>query len=344
MYPLTWTIVVSVALLSVLEPVQARRPTNVGTNDLAFLEPWFNVEKQDRDTLAQRGVVVHSLPASNKQISIVATCAVDISPDEVVARVSALGYEKRDELVSVRFSEPPTAADLAPLTLDQGDIDRLRACRPGKCALNVGDHEMSAMHLALTQHPESAADVHTAFRQMILARLAQYRSGGLAALPEYHDRSDPVQPAAVFSDILQQIPYLRVHLPGVAEYLKLFPFTDTTRAATSLHWSKVIVNNKPLVVITHLATFQPEPGPRVPTVLTVSKTVYASRYLDGELTLWMLFAPGDAPSYFVYVTRSELDTLGGTFSNLKRTAIEGRMKEAAAGALVSLRDRLERRP
>jgi hypothetical protein len=167
---------------------------------------------------------------------------------------------------------------------------------------------------------------------------------GVAALPEYHDRPDPVQPAAVFSDILQQTPYLHMHLPAVAEYLKRFPFTDTTGVATSQRWSKVIVNNKPVVAITHLMAFQPEPGPRVPTALTVSKTVYASRYLNGELTLWMLFAPDDASSYLVYVTRSELDTLGGTFSNLTRTAIEGRMKEAAARALVSVRDRLERRP
>ncbi len=105
------------------------------------------------------------------------------------------------------------------------------------------------------------------------------------------------------------------------------------------------VNNKPVVVINHLTTFRPEPGPRVPTVLTVSQTIYASRYLNGELTLWMLFAPGNASSsYVVYVTRSELDTLGGTFSGLKRSAIESRMKEAAAGAWASWRDRLERRP
>ena len=136
-----------------------------------------------------------------------------------------------------------------------------------------------------------------------------------------------------------------MHLPAVAKYLERFPFTGPTGTATSLHWSKVMVNNKPVVAITHLTTFQPVPGPRVPTVLTVSQTVYASRYMNGELTLWMLFAPGDgSSSYLVYVTRSELDALGGAFSNLKRTAIEGRMKEAAAGALVSWRDRLERRP
>lgn len=320
-------VVLSLALLSVLEP-----------HDLSFLEPWFTVEQKDRDTLAQRGVVVHGLPASDKQIGIVATCAVDMAADELAARASAIGMSaigniKRSELMTGRFSEPPTLDDLARLTLDQGDIDRLRLCRPGECALNLADHEMSALQLALTRHSEASTGVQDAFRRVILARLARYQSGGLAALPAYHDRREPVQPAAVFAAIRQQIPYLRMHVPAVGEYLERFPSTDTTGAATSLHWSKMIVNNKPVVVINHLTTFRPEPGPRVPTVLTVSQTIYASRYLNGELTLWMLFAPGTASSYVVYVTRSELDALGGTFSGLKRTAIEGRMKEAAAQAL-----------
>lgn len=338
-------IVLGVALLSAVEPLQARRQTNASVKDLAFLEPWFTVEQEDRDTLAQRGVVVHGLPASNKQISIVATCAVDVSANELVARVNGIGNVTRGDLVTGRFSEPPTLDDLAPLTLDQGDIARIRACRPGACALNLADHEMSDLQRALTQHPEAPTAVQSAFRRVLLSRLARYQSGGLAALPAYHDRRDPVQPAGVLSAIRQQMPYLQGHLPAVVAYLERFPFTDTTGTVTSARWSQMIVNNKPVVAISHLATFRPDPGPRVPIFVTVATTVYASRYLDGELTLWMLFASGDPPSsYLVYVTRSELDTLDGMFSNVKRSAIERRMKEAAGAALVSFCDRLEGRP
>lgn len=334
-------IIVSLALSSVLAPPASRHP-DAGTNDFSFLEPWFQVQQKDRDTLAQRGVVVHGLPSSNRQISIAATCAVPISTNELAARVSAIGTVTRGDLVTGRFSEPPTIDDLASLTLDQGDIDRLRACRPGACALNLADHEMSDLQRALTQHPKPSTDVQDAFRQMLLSRLARYQSGGLAALPEYHDRR-PVQPAAVLSSIRQQIPYLKAHLPAVVAYLERFPFTDTTGTTMSLRWSKMIVNNKPVVAISHLATFRPEPGPRVPAVVTVATTVYASRYMDGELTLWMLFPSVDpSSSYLVYVTRLELDTLDGTFSSLKRSAIERRMKEAAGAALVSICERRER--
>jgi len=322
------TIALSLALLSALQPVP----------DFTFLEPWFTVEQKDRDTLAHRGVVVHALPASDKQIGIVATCAVDLSADQLEPRASAFGADAlgtvKRELIAGRFSEPPTLDDLARLTLDQGDIDRLRVCRRGECALNLADQEMSDLQLALTQPPEAPAGVQDAFRRVMLARLARYRSGGLAALPEYHDRQVPVQPAAVFAAIRQQIPYLKEHVPAVVEYLERFPSTEATGTSTSMHWSKMIVNDKPVVAIHHLTTFRPKPGPRIPTVLTVAQTVYASRYMNGELTLWMLFAPGNAsPAHLVYVTRSELDTLGGSFSGLKRSAIEGRMKEAAARLL-----------
>ena len=330
---------VSLALLSVLQPLPARMQTNAGTNDFGFLEPWFTIEQKDRDTLAHHGVVVHGLPASDKQLGIVATCAVDMSADELETSGGTIGASailnaKRGDLIAGRFSEPPALDDLARLTLDQGDIDRLRVCRRGECALNLADHEMADLQRALTQNPEAAAGVQDAFRRMLLARLARYQSGGLAALPEYHDRQAPVQPAAVFAAIRQQIPYLKGHVPAVAEYLERFPSATATGASTSLHWSKMIVNDKPVVSIHHLTTFRPTPGPRVPTVLTVSQTIYASRYMNGELTLWMLFTPANAASsYLVYVTRSALDTLGGAFSGLKRTAIEGRMKEAAARLL-----------
>ena len=96
-------------------------------------------------------------------------------------------------------------------------------------------------------------------------------------------------------------------------------------------------------MVTHVAMFRPEPGPDVPTVLVVRKQVYASRYMNGELMLTMLFAgTGGSPSYLLVVNRSQLDELEGMFSGMKRSVIEGRIKEEAAVALAALRDALER--
>jgi hypothetical protein len=337
------TIVVGVVLVSLLQPTQAQKQANVATGDLTFLQPWFNPSEDDRHTLAQRGAVVRSLPASHQQISVIAACAVKISPEAFLAQVRKLGYVKRDRLIAGRFGEPPALDDLAPLSLEQGDIDRLRQCQPGDCALNLADEEMAELQQALAQHPGASVDVQNAYRRVVFERVRRYQSGGLAALPAYHDRSALVQPAAVFSEILQQTPYLKQHIPALLEYLKRYPSIQTPGAASFLHWSKVIMNNKPVVLVAHLTTFRPDPGPGVPTVLLAAKQVYASRYMNGELALWMLFAGDDdrSPNYLVYVHRSHLDELGGTMTAVKRSVIESRIKQETGGALTSLRDQLE---
>jgi hypothetical protein len=333
---------IGVALVGLFLSAPAR--TQVAADDFAFLRPWFELNKKDRETLAKRGVVARGLSASRQQISVVAACAVDISADAFVGAVRALGNVKRDELVGGRLGEPPTLDDLAPLTLDQGDIDRLRRCQPGECALNLADHEMSALQLALSGQPEPSTAVQDAFRRVVLERVNLYRSHGLTAVPDYHDRGDPVQPAAIFSEILLQTPYLKQHIPSLLEYLGRFPRKETAGAESFLHWSKVIMNEKPVILVADLTIFRPEPGPGVPAVLLAAKQLYASRYMNGELGLWMLYArENGSPGYLVYVHRSHLDELGGTLNALKRAVLEGGTKDETTGALARLRDQLEHR-
>jgi hypothetical protein len=333
---------IGVALVGLLQLSPAG--TQAAADDFAFLQPWFELNKKDRETLAKRGVVARGLSAARQQVSVVAACAVDISADAFVGAVRALGNVQRDELVGGRLGDPPTIDDLAALTLDQGDIERLRQCRPGECALNLADHEMSALQRALSRQPESPSAVQDGFRRVVLERLNLYRSHGLTAVPDYHDRGDPVQPGAVFSQILQQTPYLKQHIPSLLEYMERFPRKQRAGAESFFHWSKVIMNKKPVVLVADLTTFRPPPGPGVPTVLLAAKQLYASRYMNGELSLWMLHARDNgSPSYLVYVHRSHLDELGGTLNALKRAVFEGGIKDEAAGALARLRDQLEHR-
>jgi len=326
----------TIAFLSLLGPLQ--------TPDFAFLQPWFEVTREERAKLVQRGVVVRGLPASNKQISVIAACAVAISPDAFVARIRAAGDVKRTESPAGRFDDPPVIANLAGLSLDEGDLDRLRRCRRGDCRLNLADHEIAAVQQALAS---SAAGDSTkaqgSFRAVVLDRVRRYQSQGLGGLPEYHDRREPVRPAAIFSDIVQQTPYLKTHVPGIAAYLERYPFGKTEGAESFLLWSKMTMNDKAVGMVTHRSIFRPMPGPQVPTVLMTSKQVYASRYMNGELALTMLFAgAAGSPSYLVHVNRSELDELEGALSGLKRAVIERRIKEEAASRLAVMRDGFER--
>ena len=183
---------------------------------------------------------------------------------------------------------------------------------------------MSALQFALTRTaPGSDTEAQQAFRRVVLNRVARYRSGGLQALPEYHDFPEPARPAVIFSEILQQSPYLKQYLPAVAAELEGPPFSDTDRVESFLPWAKVIINKKAVVIVTHVRIFRPDAAPGVPTVLVAGKQVFASRYMNGELMLTMLFAgPAGASGYLVHVERSHLDTIGGLFGGLRRAVIE----------------------
>ena len=312
--------------------------------DSGVLRPWLHLERGDRDKLMRREVVVRSLPAADKQIGVAAVCALSISPDAFLARIRATG-DVKPGVVSGRFSDPPALADLAALTLDQGDIDRVRYCRPRECKLNFGEQEIASMRQALRDSasgPSPAAQ--QAFRQIVLDRVNRYRSGGLEALPDYQDRAEGVRPATIFAEILRQIPSLKVHAPDAAAYLERFPSIIGAPPDSSLRWSKVTMNGKPVVMATHVAIFRPAAaGAGVPNVLMARKQVYASRYMNGDLMLTMLFAgAAGSPSYLLVINRSQLDELTGMFSGMKRTAIEGGVKDEAARALTALRDDLER--
>ena len=330
------------SLVMLLQPVAAGRQTTA-SGQLAFLQPWFEPQAHEREQLARRAVVVRSLAPVDRQISVVAACAVAVSPERFVARVRALGETKPRALASGRFSTPPALTDLAALTLDPGDVDRLRRCRPGACALNLASEEMTALQRTLRAAPNGTPDVHDTFRGIVLERVRRYQAGGLEALPDYQDRTPAVRPAAILSELTRHLPYLAATVPQALAYVERYPAGDRAASESMLLWSKVTLNGKPVLLATHLAIFRPEPGPRRPDVLVAAKQIYASRYMNGELTLTMLFgASGGAPAHLVVVNRSHLDELGGLFTGLKRSVIEDRVREEAADALTAFRDRLER--
>jgi hypothetical protein len=333
---------VGLGLLMLSGSSRARQGGNA-PEELAFLEPWFTPSHNERQKLAGRGVVVRALPSNGKQIAVLAACAIALSPEAFVARVQSAWEVEQNGLAAGRFGDPPAASDLARLSLDDGDIDRLRRCRPGDCRLNLSDGEIAALRSSLaTRSNGESGDVQQIFRNVIVERARRYLSGGLDAVPDYHDRSDPVPPAKVFAEILAQAPYITGRLPRIATYLERFPATDVRPDASFLHWSRVIMNEKAVVRVSHVSIFRSAGGPALPQVAVVGQQVYASRYMNGELAVTLLFsgASGSA-NYLVHVDRSELDELGGAFSGLKRSLMEGRITREAAGALAGLRDRLE---
>ena len=228
------------------------------------------------------------------------------------------------------------------LTLDQADIDRLRRCRVGDCALNLGEEEMTAVTQSLAGTASGPSpETQQAFRRILLDRARRYRSAGLAGLPDYRDRDRPVRLAPAFDALIAESPLLKARLGHIAVDLQQHPPGSSTSAESSLTWSRVMMNGKAVILITDYRIFRPGPEPDLPAVLIAAKQVYALRYMNGSVAMTMLFAGSDGRQYLVHVDRSDLDELGGAFTGLKRSLMESRIKDEAVAALTSLRNRLE---
>jgi len=312
----------------------------------AFLQPWVAVSPGDLERVDAGEVIVRTLPGKNSQLAVFGVARLHAPPDRLVAWTHAIADLRRSPFVlSVgRFSDPPVLEDLEGLRLDDRDLNAIRECRPGDCALKLGVHEIDSLQRTVE---EAGADWQEAlqveFRRVLLARVNAYRSKGLAGVPPYVNGGSAVHPEEVFAAVMANSPYLPRHLPDLAAQLEAYPQTQSPQVESFFYWSKDVYNAaKPVVTVTHVNIFRSEDGAPAPAVVVAGKQIFASHYMNGALGLTMVLGgTSDDAGYLVYLNRSQLDLFGGIFGFLKRSVLEGRIRRDTPKILRGLRDRLE---
>ena len=85
-------------------------------------------------------VVSRTLSAhESREVATLGVARIRATPDFYVDRLTDIVNFKRDEAVVQigTFSNPPHLSDVAGLTLDAWDVDRLRECRVNDCGLQL---------------------------------------------------------------------------------------------------------------------------------------------------------------------------------------------------------------
>jgi len=323
---------------------QAPAPSSVA-DPFATFRPWIDITADER-TRADRGeTVVRILPAKDGEVAVLGVSAIAVEPDAFVARIEAIEALRTNPPripITKRFSQPPVQSDLAALRLDPHEIDALKSCRPGDCDLKLTEPEMVRLRsVAATVATAGDAAVQQGFREVIFERVTRYLGGGLAALPAYVDKDQPVKSADVLGRLIDHSPYFTVRQPRLASSVRQFPEASSDDGAGFLYWSLDRVEGRPVVSVTHVTIARNAPTPDVPLVAVAGMQVLATHYYQGSLGLTYLIGTG--PRYLVYVNRTELDVLGGFFGGIKRALLESRLKRDIARLIGGLRQRLEGR-
>jgi hypothetical protein len=308
-----------------------------------FLTPTVSFNAADRDRLNRGSTVVRVLPSEAGEIAIVAAVPVAADPQRFVSWIRQIAALKKSAFVSeiARFSDPPALHDLDGLTLDNDDLEAIRQCRADDCDVNLGRDEINLLHHAVeSSGPGWRGALQLEFRQLMLARVRAYLSGGQHALPSYVGA--PASTETAFNTIVTHTPFLTTHLPALTRHLQDYPRTPPpSRVESFLYWSKETLGGRPTTNLTHVAIFTPD-SEDLPEVVVAGKQVFATHYMTGALNITALTrAQPNSGRYLVYFNRSRVDVLERWYGGLARVVIEHKIKGEAAEVLQGLRHRLE---
>jgi hypothetical protein len=312
-------------------------PAEPRLDPFGFLAPEIAISQDEQAVLDTGETVVKVAPGRDGYLALSAIVKVNATTEQMMSWATNVEKLQRGKYVPEvgRFSTPPRIDDLRGLTLDPQDLDELRDCRPGDCAIKLSDAEI--VHLR-TIGERAALD--RAFREVLVARATNYMNRGDENASPYRDHKVPVRPGDAFQAVLQRLEFFPRRFDCYAEYLRRFPIVPDRHVQQSfLYWSKETLGMKPIISITHLSAARFD-RPELPEAVIVSKQVYATHYRNASITM-TLFAGEHTARYLVYVNRSQIDAFRGMLGGFVRRVVERRVRAEAPAVLRDLRRRIE---
>jgi hypothetical protein len=317
--------------------------SHLSADPFAFFRPTVVLTEEDRRRLDRGEIVARTLEAGDREVTVFAAVAVAVDGDRLVAWMRRIEALKKSPYVLAigRFSDPPRLDDLDSLSLDDEDLERIRQCRPGDCAVKLSLAEMTLLQKAADGGGSDwKSAVQQAFRRLVLERVQTYLQKGQGALEPYADESTPTDLAERFGTLVARSPYLTERVPELAAHLNRYPTTVMHGVESFVYWSKERLERSPIISATHVNILR-SADTRLPDTLVAGKGIFATHYVNASLGLTAIVrGSSGGTNYLVYLNRSDLDVPGGIFSGVVRWAVQRRVRAEASTVLRGLRDRL----
>jgi len=223
-------------------------------------------------------------------------------------------------LFSFWLSSPPSINDFGDLTLDAGELDALRKCKPGDCALRLGGQAVARFQAEVPwDAPDAGRRANLLARQLLLKYAEAYLKGGDGALGAAHDERKPRLVADDFRALIQDATNLYALAPQLAGYLAQYPGGPAVPVEEFLYWAKGGLGTEPSITLHHLVIYRDAAG----GIFVANKQLYASRYLDASMLILWLAPPPDGKGYYLLAgVRGRSRLLEGFTARMLRGRIE----------------------
>ena len=328
-------------LLAVLV-IQATLMHGGSPDPFAFFQPSVSTTGEERKRLENGGNIARVVPAREHDIAVFAAVPLNVGGDRLVAWVRHIEALKKTSYVLAihRLSNPVRIEDFDSLTLEPGDLDDIKSCRPGGCGLKLTAAEIETFQNLIRQRgADWKPAVEAAFRQLMFQRIQHYAAQGHDGLADVRDVSEPHSPSRAFAGVLQRSEFLPRELPNLVEYLRRAP--ERSPAVESfMYWSKELFSRKTVISATQVSIVRPD-RENQPEVVVASKQIFATHYMDASLGITAIVRDGSSKRYLTYLNRTDVDVLGGFWGGLVRSILQRRLRNEAPAILVGLRERIE---
>jgi hypothetical protein len=338
--------VVSFLVLAILSAPTVYSQTN-GTALQALLRKQLKLTAADIAGLTQGRVLAKTLDSKEKrEVSAIGVVRVNISQEEFLRRYRDItSFKQSEEVLQIgKFGDPPRVADAAALTLEPGDIDDLKSCKPGSCGLKLSAGMMTRLAASVSDG-DVKERANAAMREVLVDYVKEYQQKGDSGLVTYNDTKRPLVVADDFKSLLAGCSFVQEYAPELARFLNDYPNGKLPDHEGFIYWSKEKFGLKPVISVTQVVIY-PRNNEKRKELLIATKQLFADHYFDSSLGLGILVEePADSPmpgTYLIYLNQSRADALKGFLTGLRRSVVESRSLTALKNNLKLIKQRLER--
>lgn len=294
----------------------------------------------------QRGqAVARVLETERAEVAVAGAVRIRAPRERILERYRDISALAKSEMVLQvgRFSPAPQADDLRDLVFEEYDLDSLRECEPGDCAVRLTAATMTRFQQSINwRAPDWRMRAADLWRESLAQYAAEYRAHGDRALAEYHNKEAPLRLQDQFGLLFRESAFVTPFAPDLLRYLQEYPRLTLPGADDLLYWSKDNFGLRPVLSITHLSVHAPPPGAPARAALVGSKQIYATHYFDAALGITIAVDDEAGGSYMVVINRARTRSLTSRFRGFVRGIVQGRSREGVEKMLRSTKESLER--
>jgi len=342
-----WRVSAAVVALVAVAPVRVGLIAGITQASLppiveSFITSDTQVSPPERQALLSgRPMIKLLLSKDSTEVAVFGGIWVNASPSLYVAQLNDIERFERGGAfrVTKRIGDSPSADDFAELKLPAQDLDDLKDCRIGDCALRLDADTIQKLRAEVDwRKPTAKADANSVFRRFVLKYVGDYREGGNERLPVYRHSESPVSVASEFRSMVERSSHLATELPDLKRYLLGYPQATLPHSTDFLYWQEVQFGLRPTIRVNHLVIQE-----RGDLTVIASKLLYASHYFRAALETRVLLAdPARGQGFWLLtVNRGRSGGLSGFMGRLIRGRVRNEAQDAMREALTATKTKLE---